>query len=102
MTHAIRFHKTGGPDVLQWEEVTVGDPGPGEARIRLKAVGLNSIDTYHRSGPDPPPLPAALARERPGQGEAGGRGRALCVRATGSSAKQRRTGAEVHRRTGPA
>ena len=44
MTHAIRFHKTGGPHVLQWEEVTVGDPGPGEARIRLKAVGVNYID----------------------------------------------------------
>ena len=41
MTHAIRFHKTGGPEVLQWEEVEVGKPGPGEARVRNTAVGLN-------------------------------------------------------------
>jgi NADPH2:quinone reductase len=45
MAHAIRFHKTGGPEVLQWEEVKVGDPGPGEARLDHKAVGLNYIDT---------------------------------------------------------
>ena len=45
MTHAIRFHKTGGPEVLVWEEVQVGKPGPGEARIRHTAVGLNFIDT---------------------------------------------------------
>ena len=41
MTHAIRFHKTGGPEVLVWEEVKLGKPGPGEARIRHTAVGLN-------------------------------------------------------------
>ena len=46
----IQIHRYGGPEVLQWEEVPVGEPGPNEARIRLKAVGLNSIDTYHRSG----------------------------------------------------
>ena len=50
MTHAIRFHQTGGPEVLKWEEVSVGEPGPGEARVHLKAIGLNYIDTYHRSG----------------------------------------------------
>ncbi len=50
MTHAIRFHKTGGPEVLQWEEVEVGKPGPGEARVRNTAVGLNYFDTYFRSG----------------------------------------------------
>ena len=50
MPHAIRFHKPGGPEVLQWEEVQVGKPGPGEARVRHNAVGLNYIDTYHRSG----------------------------------------------------
>ena len=42
MTHAIRFHKTGGPDVLVWEEVALGKPGPGEARIRHTAVGLTT------------------------------------------------------------
>ncbi len=50
MTHAIRFHKTGGPEVLVWEEVPVGKPGPGEARIRHTAVGLNFVDIYNRSG----------------------------------------------------
>jgi len=50
MTHAIRFHKTGGPEVLVWEDVEVGKPGPGEARIRHTAVGLNFIDIYLRSG----------------------------------------------------
>ena len=50
MAHAIRFHKTGGPEVLQWEDVPVGEPGPGEARVAHKAIGLNFIETYHRSG----------------------------------------------------
>ena len=74
MPHAIRFHKTGGPEVLQWEEIAVGDPGPGEARIRLKAIGLNYIDTYHRSGLYPLPLPAAIGREGAGVVEAVGPG----------------------------
>ena len=50
MAHAIRFHRTGGPEVLAWEEVEVGEPGPGEARVRHRAVGLNYVDTYIRSG----------------------------------------------------
>ena len=50
MSHAIRIHKNGGPDVLQWEEVEVGDPGPGQVRIRQEAAGLNFIDVYHRTG----------------------------------------------------
>ena len=74
MPHAIRFHKTGGPEVLQWEEVAVGDPGPGEARIRLKAIGLNYIDTYHRSGLYALPLPSAIGREGAGVVEAVGAG----------------------------
>ena len=74
MPHAIRFHKTGGPEVLQWEEVAVGDPGPGEARVRLKAIGLNYIDTYHRSGLYPLPLPSAIGREGAGVVEAVGSG----------------------------
>jgi NADPH2:quinone reductase len=50
MTHAIRVHQTGGPEVLKWEEVEVGDPGPGQVRLRQEAAGLNFIDVYHRTG----------------------------------------------------
>src|SRR5689334_10579836 len=57
MTYAIRVHETGGPEVLKWEEVDVGDPGPGEIRIRQQAVGLNFIDVYHRTGLYKQPLP---------------------------------------------
>ena len=63
MTHAIRFHQTGGPDVLVWEEVQVGKPGPGEARIRHTAVGLNFVDIYMRSGLYPSALPSGLGSE---------------------------------------
>ncbi|MBI5320258.1 quinone oxidoreductase [Bradyrhizobium sp.] len=66
MTHAIRFHKTGGPEVLVWEEVQVGKPGPGEARIRHTAVGLNFIDIYNRSGLYPVQLPSGLGGEGAG------------------------------------
>lgn len=50
MSHAIRIHRTGGPDVLQWDEVQVGEPGPGQVRLRQDAAGLNFIDVYHRTG----------------------------------------------------
>jgi len=50
MSHAIRVHEYGGPDVLKWEEVTVGAPGPGQVRIKQSAVGLNFIDIYQRTG----------------------------------------------------
>lgn len=66
MTNAIRFHKTGGPDVLVWEGVTVGKPGPGEARIRHTAVGLNFVDIYNRSGVYPVQLPSGLGSEGAG------------------------------------
>lgn len=66
MPHAIRFHETGGPEVLRWEEVEVGSPGPGEARVRQAAIGLNFIDTYHRSGLYPLPLPAVPGSEAAG------------------------------------
>jgi NADPH2:quinone reductase len=66
MTHAIRFHKTGGPEVLVWEEVPVGKPGPGEARIRHTAVGLNFVDIYNRSGLYPVQLPSGLGGEGAG------------------------------------
>jgi len=61
--HAIRFHETGGPDKLRWEEVEVGDPGPGEVLLRQTAVGLNYIDTYHRTGLYPLPLPSGIGLE---------------------------------------
>jgi NADPH2:quinone reductase len=72
MPHAIRINQTGGPEVLQWQEVTVGDPGPGEVRVRNTAVGLNFIDTYHRSGLYPMPLPLTLGSEGAGVIEAVG------------------------------
>jgi NADPH2:quinone reductase len=50
MPHAIRVHQTGGPEVLEWEEVEVGEPGPGQVRLRQEAAGLNFIDVYHRTG----------------------------------------------------
>ncbi|MEV7176517.1 quinone oxidoreductase [Kitasatospora sp. NPDC093679] len=74
MAHAIRFHETGGPDVLRWEEVEVGAPGPGEVRIRHAAVGLNFADTYFRTGLYPAPLPAGLGVEGAGTVEAVGPG----------------------------
>ena len=66
MTHAIRFHKAGGPEVLVWEEVELGKPGPGEARIRHTAVGLNFVDIYYRSGLYAVPLPSGLGGEGAG------------------------------------
>ena len=74
MPHAIRFHQTGGPEVLQWEEVAVGEPGPGEVRVRHRAIGVNFIDTYHRGGLYPLPLPSGLGREGAGIVEAVGAG----------------------------
>jgi len=74
MAHAIRFHKAGGPEVLQLEEVAVGSPGPGQARIRHVAVGLNFADTYFRTGLYPVPLPAGMGVEAAGVVEAVGEG----------------------------
>jgi len=74
MPHAIRFDTNGGPDVLQWKEVTVGDPGPGEARVRHTAVGVNYIDTYHRSGLYKLTLPSGIGSEGAGVVEAVGSG----------------------------
>lgn len=72
MTHAIRIHQTGGPEVMKWEEVTVAVPGPAEVQIRHKAVGLNYIDTYHRSGLYPVPMPSGIGLEAAGIVEAVG------------------------------
>jgi NADPH2:quinone reductase len=74
MPKAIRIHKVGGPEVLQWEDVTVGDPGPGEARVRHHAVGLNYTDVYYRIGLYPLPYPSGLGLEASGLVEAVGAG----------------------------
>ena len=74
MANAIRIHQTGGPEVLQLETVVVGDPGPGEARVRHTAVGLNYIDTYQRSGLYKVALPSGMGSEAAGVVEAVGAG----------------------------
>lgn len=72
MPHVIRIHQNGGPEQMQWEEVAVSEPGPGEVRVRNTAIGLNYIDTYHRSGLYPLPLPLVLGSEGAGVVEAVG------------------------------
>lgn len=72
MPYAIRIYATGGPEVLRWEEVAVGKPGPGEVLVRNTAVGLNFVDAYYRSGLYPIALPATLGREGAGVVEAVG------------------------------
>ena len=57
---AIKFHQPGGPEVMQYEDVDLPAPASGEVTIRHTAVGLNYIDTYHRSGAYPLPLPSGL------------------------------------------
>ena len=74
MSYAIRVHRHGGPDVLQWEAVDVGEPGTGEVRIRHTAIGLNFIDIYERSGLYPSALPMIPGREAAGVVEAIGPG----------------------------
>jgi NADPH2:quinone reductase len=73
-SHAILIHETGGPDVMKWEEVEVGDPGPGEIRIRHGAVGLNYIDVYFRTGMYPATPPFTPGLEGAGAVEAVGDG----------------------------
>jgi NADPH:quinone reductase len=70
MPHAIRVHEAGGPEVLRWEEVEVGDPGLGQVRLRQEAAGLNFIDVYHRTGLYPQPLPFTPGVEGAGVVEA--------------------------------
>jgi NADPH2:quinone reductase len=74
VSKAIRIHKNGGPEVMQWEDVEVGDPGPGQARVRHHAAGLNFIDCYQRSGLYKLPLPLSLGMEGAGVIEALGPG----------------------------
>ena len=90
MTHAIRFAATGGPEVLRWEEVDVGDPAPNEARVRHHAVGLNFIDIYHRTGLYPVPLPSGIGLEAAG-----------VIEAVGSAVSDLKTGDRVAYAGGP-
>ena len=73
-THAIRMYEYGGPEVLRYEEIELDEPGQGEARIRHTAIGLNFIDTYHRTGLYPMDLPTGLGSEAAGIVEAVGPG----------------------------
>jgi len=66
MTQAIRIHEFGGPEVLRFEQVQVGDPGPEQVRLRHTAIGLNMVDTYYRSGLYPVHLPTGLGGEGAG------------------------------------
>ncbi|SOY55413.1 quinone oxidoreductase family protein [Cupriavidus taiwanensis] len=74
MSKAIRIEQTGGPEVMQWVDVQVGGPGPGEVRVRHEAVGLNYIDVYFRTGLYKQPLPGGLGMEGAGVVEAVGEG----------------------------
>jgi NADPH2:quinone reductase len=74
MAKAIVFARTGGPEVLEYTDVEVGAPGPGEARVRQHAIGVNFIDVYFRSGLYPQPLPSGLGQEGAGVVEAVGEG----------------------------
>jgi NADPH:quinone reductase len=78
MAKAVRFHEAGGPEVLRIEEIAVGDPGPGEVRLRHRAVGCNFADTYFRSGYYPAPLPNGIGVEGAGTVEAVGEGVSTC------------------------
>ena len=71
---AIRFHQTGGPEVLRLEDLPIPQPGPGQARVRHTAIGVNFIDTYHRTGLYKLPLPSGLGVEAAGVVEAVGQG----------------------------
>ena len=74
MTKAVRFHTSGGPEVLQLADIQVGDPGPGQVRIRHTAMGVSFVDTYQRSGLYPMQVPAVAGNEGAGVVEALGAG----------------------------
>ena len=74
MIHAIRVHETGGPDVLKWEEIDVGEPGPGQVRLKHEAIGLNYIDVYHRTGLYPQQVPFIPGSEGAGVVQSVGEG----------------------------
>ncbi len=77
MARVARFTTVGGPEVIEWVDVDLPAPGPGEVRFRSTAVGLNFIDTYHRRGAYPVPLPSGLGLEAAGVVEAVGEGAAF-------------------------
>ncbi len=91
MTKAIRIQQTGGPEVMRFEDVEIGAPGPGEALVRHTAIGVNYIDVYHRTGCIPSPLPAGLGMEGGGRRQGGWRrgdrrrGRATASRTRGAA-----------------
>src|SRR5277367_2808944 len=74
MPNAIRFHQTGGPEVLQLETMDIGEPGPGQARVRHVYIAVNFIDVYVRSGLYPVALPSGLGSDAVGVVEAVGEG----------------------------
>src|SRR5678810_688770 len=74
MAKAIRYHKQGGPEVLQLDDIPVGEPGQGQVRIRHTAIGVNFVDTYQRSGLYPMQMPATAGNEAAGVVEALGPG----------------------------
>lgn len=74
MARVIRMHRTGGPEVLELEDAAVGEPGPGQVRLRHVAVGLNYADTYFRNGTYPVPLPSGMGVEAAGVVQAVGEG----------------------------
>jgi NADPH2:quinone reductase len=74
MAKAVRYHKQGGPEVLQVDDVQVGEPGPGQVRVKHTAIGVNFVDTYQRSGLYPMQLPAVAGNEGAGVVEAVGAG----------------------------
>ena len=74
MSIAIEIRQPGGPQVLELVDVQVGEPGPGQVRIRHRAIGLNFIDVYHRTGLYPLPLPSSIGMEGAGVIEAVGEG----------------------------
>ncbi len=85
MTKAIRIHATGGPEVLKWEDIEVGDPGPGQVRLQQSACGLNYIDVYGRSGMYPVgDLPAVLGMEGVGVVERSATALTISLPETGS------------------
>jgi NADPH:quinone reductase len=90
MTKAIRFQAVGGPEVLRFETVDLSPPGPNDVRLRHTAIGLNFIDTYHRSGLYPVPLPSGLGAEAAG-----------VVEAVGSNVTTLKVGDRVAYGTGP-
>ena len=79
MVRSVRIHEVGGPEVMQFEDIELEPPGPGMVTVRHRAIGLNFIDTYHRSGLYPLALPTGLGLEAAGVVEAAGEGADLAV-----------------------